>query len=101
MGSARLSDPDRRPSVSSACGSLAVLVVVVVLVDEDGLDYLDVLLGRRVLRQRHRNGQDAAVVGGVDLVLVGADGQRDGARERSVREFRVTVRFAGLGRVRP
>ena len=31
------------------------------------------------------------------LVDVGTDGQRDGAGERSVREFRESVRFAGLG----
>ena len=48
----RLSDPDRDRHVSSACASFAVLVVVifVVLVDEDGLDDLDVLLGRPALR---------------------------------------------------
>ena len=76
---------------------MLVVVIVVVLVDEDGLDDLDVLLGRRGLRERHRHGEDAAVVGGVDVVLVGADGQRDGPHERSVRELRVAVRFAGLG----
>jgi hypothetical protein len=51
-----------------------VVVLVVVLVDEHGFDHIDVLLGRVVVGERHRHREDAPVVGGVDVVLVGARG---------------------------
>src|SRR5882757_3397834 len=74
-----------------------VVVVVLVLVDEDGLDDLDALPGRLILGQRHGDREDAPVVGGVDVVLVGAGGQRHRPHKFSVRELRVPIGLARLG----
>jgi hypothetical protein len=68
-----------------------VVIVILILIEGSDLVHLDVLFGRLPLGQRDRHGEDAAVVGGADVVLVGAVGQRHRPRERSIRELRDPV----------
>src|SRR5690348_15777061 len=74
-----------------------VVVVILVLVHEDRLDDLDAFLGWVFLRQPYGHRQNAPVIGGVDVVLIGARRQHYGPRERAVGELGVPVGLAGLG----